>query len=283
MRNLLFFRIFSIIILICISQSIDAQLNGYKKIKWEKEQISPGLTWKSSHTFINDTVPQNINMLIIRLRKRELSISYDHTRNIPLSIQAEKAGALAAVNAGFFNMREGGSVTYIKTGGVISETDTANLWRRNINMSGSILIDTNGMVIIDRARTNSWYDSHPEYSGVLVSGPLLLMDGEKPPLPATPLVVNSHPRTVIGIKGRNKVVLLTIDGRADQAAGMTLYMLADLMVSLRCSDAVNLDGGGSTAMWIKGKPYNGIVSMPSDNRRFDHEGERAVSDILIVK
>jgi exopolysaccharide biosynthesis protein len=60
-------------------------------------------------------------------------------------------------------------------------------------------------------------------------------------------------------------------------------MLADLMVSLRCSDAVNLDGGGSTAMWINGKPYNGIVSMPSDNRRFDHEGERAVSDILIVK
>jgi exopolysaccharide biosynthesis protein len=283
MRNILFFRIFVVIILIYTTQNTDAQLNGFKRIKWEKEQIAPGLTWKYSHTFINDTVPQNINMLIISLRKRELFISYDHTKNIPLSTQAEKAGAMAAVNAGFFNMRDGGSVTYIKTGGVILETDTAKQWRRNINMSGAVLIDTNGLVFIDRARTNSWYDSHTEYSGVLVSGPLLLLVGDKLPLPSTPLVVNSHPRTAIGIKGRNKVVLLTVDGRAKQAAGMTLYMLADLMVSLRCSDAVNLDGGGSTAMWINGKSYKGIVSMPSDNRSFDHGGERAVSDILIVK
>jgi hypothetical protein len=84
MRKILFFRIVTIIILIYATQNTDAQLNGFNRIKWEKEQIAPGLTWKSSHTFINDTVPQNINMLIIRLRKRELSISYDHTENIPL-------------------------------------------------------------------------------------------------------------------------------------------------------------------------------------------------------
>jgi exopolysaccharide biosynthesis protein len=64
---------------------------------------------------------------------------------------------------------------------------------------------------------------------------------------------------------------------------MTLNELADLMLVLHCKDAVNLDGGGSTTMCISGKPFNGIVNMPCDNKKFDHEGERAVSDIIIIK
>ena len=60
---------------------------------------------------------------------------------------------------------------------------------------------------------------------------------------------------------------------------MTLNEVAELMQLLRCKDAVNLDGGGSTTMWISGKPFNGVVNMPRDNKKFDHEGERAVSDI----
>ena len=79
------------------------------------------------------------------------------------------------------------------------------------------------------------------------------------------------------------MVLLTLDGRTDQAKGMTLAELTDLMISLHCKDAVNLDGGGSTTMWISGKPFNGVVNMPCDNKKFDHEGERAVSDIIIIK
>lgn len=78
-------------------------------------------------------------------------------------------------------------------------------------------------------------------------------------------------------------MLLTLDGRTDQAAGMTLLQLTDLMILLHCRDAVNLDGGGSTTMWINGKPFSGVVNMPCDNKTFDHEGERAVSDILIIK
>jgi len=60
-------------------------------------------------------------------------------------------------------------------------------------------------------------------------------------------------------------------------------LLAEFLLLLRCKNATNLDGGGSTTMWIKGKPFNGVVNMPSDNRKFDHEVERAVSDILIIK
>jgi exopolysaccharide biosynthesis protein len=55
------------------------------------------------------------------------------------------------------------------------------------------------------------------------------------------------------------------------------------MILLHCRDAVNLDGGGSTTMWINGKPFSGVVNMPCDNKTFDHSGERSVSDILIIK
>jgi exopolysaccharide biosynthesis protein len=283
MNRITTLRIILLVNLLVLFSSLSGQIKGFEEIKWETEKIAPGLTWKSTHTSLYDSVPQNINVLIINTNRRNISLSYDPDKNIRVSRQAEKAGAIAAVNAGFFNIKEGGSVTYIKTGGVIVDTDTAKKWTRNANMTGSVLINKNGHVTLTTAKTNSWYDSHPEYAEVLVTGPLLLCGKIKQELPSTPLVINKHPRTAIGVKGTHKIVLITLDGRTDQAKGMTLSELTDFMISLHCKDAVNLDGGGSTTMWISGKPFNGVVNMPCDNKRFDHEGERAVSDILIIK
>ena len=150
-------------------------------------------------------------------------------------------------------------------------------------MTGSVLIDKKGHVTIDFSKANSWYDSHPEYPEVLVTGPLLITGKKRVQLSSTALVINNHPRTAIGKRDNHKIMLVTLDGRTDQAIGMTLNELTDLMISLNCRDAVNLDGGGSSTMWIGGKPFNGIVNMPCDNKKFDHAGERAVSDIIIIK
>lgn len=276
-------RIILILILISASLTLPGQSLDYKKIKWESERIAPGLKWKSSHYYLSDSVPQNINLLIINTKRRELSISYTPAYNLRVSSQAEKANAIAAVNGGFFNISNGGSVTYIKSGGEIAEKDTAKTWRRNSNMTGSLLIDQNSYVNIDTARTNSWYDSHPEYLYILLTGPLLISDKAAMPLPSTPLVINRHPRTAIGKTGMHRIIIVTLDGRTGKAAGMTLAELTDFMLSLRCEAAVNLDGGGSTTMWIAGKPHNGVVNMPCDNKKFDHEGERAVSNILVIR
>ena len=45
-------------------------------------------------------------------------------------------------------------------------------------------------------------------------------------------------------------------------------------------DAMNLDGGGSSALWSR---KYGVVSHPCDNRKYDHEGERKVSSTIVVK
>jgi exopolysaccharide biosynthesis protein len=214
---------------------------------------------------------------------RKISVLYNPKENEKTSKQASSSDAMAALNAGFFNVKDGGSATYIKTSGSIVDSDTAKKWLKNINMTGAVMINTIGHVSINQAMPNAWYDTHTEFPDVLVTGPLLLKDRKKVSLNRTSLVITKHPRSCIGVLNNHKIILVAIDGRTADAQGMTLFKLTDLMISLRCKDAVNLDGGGSTTMWINGKPFNGVVNMPCDNKKFDHEGERAVSDIFIIK
>ena len=63
---------------------------------------------------------------------------------------------------------------------------------------------------------------------------------------------------------------------------MSTPELRELMEDFGAVSALNLDGGGSTAMWIDGFGENGIVNYPSDNRKFDHAGERGVANALIL-
>ena len=272
-----------LIFIFLVFQPLLSQIKDFNKIKWDREKLASGLIWKSSHTLIGDTIPQNINILIVNLHKRKVSILYNPKENIQTSKQASAAKAIAAVNAGFFNIKDGGSMTYIRIGGKIADSDTANKWPKSINMTGAVIFDIKGYLSISQAMPNSWFDTHLEFPDILVTGPLLLKNKQKALLPQTSIVINKHPRTSIGIINKHRIVLVTLDGRTPEAQGMTLLKLTDLMLSLRCRDAVNLDGGGSTTMWINGKTSNGVVNMPCDNKKFDHEGERAVSDIFIIK
>ena len=51
---------------------------------------------------------------------------------------------------------------------------------------------------------------------------------------------------------------------------------------LGCRDALNLDGGGSTTLFLNVNDHQGVVNCPSDNGRFDHEGERGVSNAILI-
>ena len=104
---------------------------------------------------------------------------------------------------------------------------------------------------------------------------LLLKDGKVPPLGEDKA---RHPRTAAGLAG-NTLLLVVIDGRARESAGVTFAELATLLKDLGCTDAVNLDGGGSSTMWTR---HHGVVNHPSDNRKFDHAGERPVHNALYL-
>lgn len=263
--------------------TVAGQRGQYSKIKWEREKLAPGLVLKSGRAVPGDTMPQNLNILVVNTRKREVSIVYEPEKGRrTTAVQAEEAGAIAAVNGGFFNAA-GGSVTYIRAAGLVADSDTAVAWPKNVNLNGALMVSNRGEVTITRKMTNEWFDANTDIIDVLVTGPLLAEGGTISEMPSTSLVTARHPRTAVGKAGRNRVVLLTADGRSDQAAGLTLHQLAGLMLRLRCSEALNLDGGGSTTMWVKEKPYGGVVNMPSDNKIFDHEGARAVSSVVVIR
>ena len=71
-----------------------------------------------------------------------------------------------------------------------------------------------------------------------------------------------HPRTAVGLsEDRRTLYMMVIDGRTEISIGVTLKDLADFMKELGAYDAVNLDGGGSTAMWTQAE---GVLNNPSD-------------------
>lgn len=92
-----------------------------------------------------------------------------------------------------------------------------------------------------------------------------------------------HPRTCLGIKPNGRVILLTVDGRNENSAGMSLFELTKLMRWLGCNSAINFDGGGSTTLWVNGMPDGGVINYPTDNKKWDHEGQRKVANVVLVK
>ncbi|MBG0851150.1 phosphodiester glycosidase family protein [Streptomyces spinoverrucosus] len=83
-----------------------------------------------------------------------------------------------------------------------------------------------------------------------------------------------NPRTAAGVTRDGRVVLLTVDGRhPGHSAGLSITETAAVMRSLGAVNALNLDGGGSTAMVVRNAPQG----LPSDPT-----GERAAADALVV-
>lgn len=65
-----------------------------------------------------------------------------------------------------------------------------------------------------------------------------------------------HPRTAMGLsQDRRTFLLVVVDGRTSVSAGMYGTELAELMDKLGAWQAFNLDGGGSTQMWVEGQSY----------------------------
>ncbi len=65
-----------------------------------------------------------------------------------------------------------------------------------------------------------------------------------------------NPRTAIGYTENNELIIVTVDGREEASVGMTLWEISRLMKDLGCKYAMNLDGGGSSVMYVNGKITN---------------------------
>lgn len=111
-------------------------------------------------------------------------------------------------------------------------------------------------------------------AGLLRREGTAVVDWEDEALSGPSFVAARHPRTVVGRDEQGALWLAAVDGRQpDYSIGMTFADLQRLCDRLALTDALNLDGGGSTTMVVRGQ----VVNRPSDPA-----GARPVSDAIIV-
>ena len=91
--------------------------------------------------------------------------------------------------------------------------------------------------------------------------------------------VGPNPRTAIGYREDNTIIVLVVEGRQAGSAGTTLQETAEIMLSLGAVEAVNLDGGGSTTMVAADE----VVNIPVDVNGGDRNRLRTVGSALVVR
>lgn len=191
-----------------------------------------------------------------------------------------RSGAVAGLNGSYFNVQELTHTTYIKDDGAeVGETLSSEVFRTN----GVFLSGADGYEM-DAADTLSVLPEGESRWEAMASGPILIDEGE-------PIVYEEgikgwkkfynkrHPRSMVGKDAEGYLWLVAVDGRFDEGIGMSIAEMTELSKMLGLTDALNLDGGGSTTLWTLS---GGVLNHPYDNKRYDHEGQRIVPNVLAV-
>ena len=279
---------------------------------WDVVQIREGLTLKTCSFDTLYGVPQYLSMLEIDPRYYKFEF-VDHDGMKQTTTMATALNEVAALNGTFYDMSKGNSVAYLQIRGLLLDTSRHDDVYPQIN--GALKIKKGEIQIVDwspvieadvRAKIEKEakvkYGTLTNYNGkqtprfvvkskkqkdisYMAAQPMLIKNGQAVlPLADMPgFNVKKHNRSIVFTKGK-KVYFLVIDGRAKgKAEGMSIAEMCDLLLYLGAEQALNLDGGGSSTLYIS-EPYKGsnIVNYPSDNRKFDHQGERHISNHIGV-
>lgn len=282
--------LFRILFLAVISGNLFAQDTDslrFSQAKWEKQSVAKK-TKVYTYQFSDSSLfkaNQYISFVEVKNHKKapKFYIGYDSKALIKTSAFAKKYNATAAINGTFFDMKNGGSVDFLKVNDtIVNQTRLDKNNKRTFHQEAAVVINNEQIAIKKWDGSENWENSLTD-KNVMVSGPLLILNDKNEHLDSISFNKARHPRSAIGIKPDGSVLLLTVDGRQSQSAGMSLFELTKIMRWLGCSSAINLDGGGSTALWVNGYGENGVVNHPSDNKKWDHEGERKVANVIFIK
>lgn len=275
-------------VFLLLSTSLFAQSTDslrFARVNWTTNDVDAAIHWQAASIDSLFGSKQNLNLLTFKNKPRTRRITFASAGDSlkKTSWFAHKHQAVVAVNGTFFDTKHGGSVDLIRIDG--KTMDTTRLSKRQSRVEhqqAAIVIKRNKLKIIYGGTAPRWDEQRPE-PNVMVTGPLLLLGGKPHPLLKNAFNDNRHPRTCACVTTDRRVIWLTADGRNTNAAGLSLPELTKIMQWLGCRDAINLDGGGSTTMWLAGQGENGVVNYPSDGKTWVRTVERPVSNVLLLE
>ena len=183
--------------------------------------------------------------------------TYGGTRE-SLSTMANRAGAVLAINASGFYTDTNKPMGSIVRDGQLLQTDPHFTWE---------VLSTTWYGDLDFFQVNNQEDAYAaDINDSFAFGPILVRNGTATEIKDT----SRHPRTAIGQLDDKRYVIVVAEGRLENAEGLTLTELQNIFLNLGCKTAYNLDGGGSSTLYFKGK----ILNTPSDGK------ERAIADMI---
>ena len=192
-------------------------------------------------------------------------------------VSRSEAAVLAAINADFFTP-EGTTVGAEVTDGVVrAVADRPTFaWRPGSEPWMGMARGTANELQIGWSVARDGGDAETEAVGGfpdLIDGGQRVGDLEVRARPS--FAAARHPRSAIGYdSSQGQIWIVLVDGRqSPHSVGMTLPEIARLFESVGTDEAINLDGGGSSALILAGKPVN---------RPSDPTGERAVVNALAL-
>ena len=212
----------------------------------------PGIRWLSRE----NADPNDVHVLLVDLCADGVALRATSSgeRQRTVSGWANDRGVQAAINGDFFSystygtsgLAVGGGNPWSDTSDSASEAVVAFGVDRSEIEAPSVVVDPDVATWIDQA-----VSGHP---GLIVEGTNQSTTSD--------LCTARHPRTAAGLtEDHRTLVLAVVDGRRSGSIGMTCNGLKALLGEFGAWQGVNLDGGGSSTMWIQGE---GVVNVPSD-------------------
>lgn len=250
--------------------------------EWYERPVFEGVTLRTRRIRVTDpgdpqrVLRQSLSGVLVDLRTpgvRVAPVAADGCA--PPAETAAAVGAVVAINGGFFDA-SCDPVSFLKIDGTLHASHTQRRSVLGVRDDGSLVMGT-------VAPGSDW----PAVRHGLGGLPRVLTDGAIDVRTTAESVSEAfararHPRSGVGIDPAGNLVLVAGDGRTPGARGLTLAELGAALQELGAESGVNVDGGGSTSLWVAGEPFGGVVSYPSDNGQHDHRGARAVANILAV-
>jgi len=219
---------------------------------------NPGIRYLRRTT----TTPCSIHALVVSLAVEGVRIEttpYEQ-RWRAVSEFARGNHMAAAVNGGFWG-------TFARAQGVTA--GGGRRWPHGTNDEeyGYFAVRSNGRAYISPPEDTADEIPQSRITQAVSGRPMLVRSGavEEEGLSLLDWARRRHPRTAVGVSADGRTVILVVsDGRQTHSRGMTLFEVAELMVELGADAAINLDGGGSSAMYLD--RAGGVVSAPSGGR-----------------